>query len=118
MGTMGYQGQRCCRGRANLWRKAQVCTTPTGDLPLFKQLLKVQDEALLLYKRLCDWIDRLQLPDTDIVGPASALMERVGGKCRWQMIARGPDLHRLIRVIDAPGWEIAIDPVSSLLRDG
>ncbi len=75
---------------------------------------RCQNEALLLYERLCDWIDRLQLPDTDIVGPAPALMERVRGKYHWQMIARGPDLHRLIRVIDAPGWEIDIDPVSSL----
>jgi primosomal protein N' (replication factor Y) len=75
---------------------------------------RCQNEALLLYERLCNWIERLQLPDTDIVGPAPALMERVRGKYRWQMIARGPDLHRLVRVIDAPGWEIDIDPVSSL----
>jgi primosomal protein N' (replication factor Y) len=75
---------------------------------------RCQNEALLLYERLCDWIIRLQLPDTDIVGPAPALMERVRGKYHWQMIARGPDLHRLIRVIDAPGWEIDIDPISSL----
>jgi primosomal protein N' (replication factor Y) (superfamily II helicase) len=75
---------------------------------------RCQNEALLLYERLCDWIVRLQLPDTDIVGPAPALMERVRGKYHWQMIARGPDLHRLVRVIDAPGWEVDIDPVSSL----
>jgi primosomal protein N' (replication factor Y) (superfamily II helicase) len=75
---------------------------------------RCQNEALLLYERLCDWIVRLQLPDTDIVGPAPALIERVRGKYHWQMIARGPDLHRLIRVIDAPGWGIDIDPVSSL----
>ncbi len=30
------------------------------------------------------------------------------------MIARGPDLHRLLRVIEAPGWDIDIDPVSTL----
>jgi primosomal protein N' (replication factor Y) (superfamily II helicase) len=75
---------------------------------------RCQNEALLLYEQLCDWIERLQLPDTDIVGPAPALMERLRGKYHWQMIARGPDLHRLIRVIEAPGWEIDIDPVSSL----
>ncbi len=73
-----------------------------------------QNEALLLYEKLCQWIARLELPDTDIVGPAPALMERLRGKYHWQMIVRGPDLHRLLRVIDAPGWEIDIDPVSTL----
>ncbi len=75
---------------------------------------RCQNEALLLYERLYDWIDRLAMVDTDIVGPAPALMERLRGKYHWQMIVRGPDLHRLLRVIDAPGWEIDIDPVSTL----
>jgi primosomal protein N' (replication factor Y) len=75
---------------------------------------RCQNEALLLHEQLCDWIARLELPDTDIVGPAPALMERVRGKYHWQMIARGPDLQRLLRVVDAPGWDIDIDPVSSL----
>ncbi len=73
-----------------------------------------QNEALLLRERLEEWIDRLGLQQTDIVGPAPALMERVRGKYRWQMIARGPDLHSLLRVIETPGWEVDIDPVSTM----
>jgi primosomal protein N' (replication factor Y) (superfamily II helicase) len=75
---------------------------------------RAQNEALLLRERLDDWIERLGMTQTDIVGPAPALMERVRGKFHWQMIARGPDLHRLLRVVDAPGWHIDIDPVSTL----
>lgn len=75
---------------------------------------RCQNEALLLCERLYDWIDRLGMTDTDIVGPAPALMERLRGKYRWQMILRGPDLHPLLRVIDAPGWDIDIDPVSTI----
>ncbi|GCE04507.1 primosomal protein N' [Dictyobacter aurantiacus] len=75
---------------------------------------RCQNEAILLYDRLQQWIERLGLADTDIVGPAPALMERVRGKYHWQMIVRGPDLHRLLRVIEAPQWEIDIDPVSTL----
>lgn len=75
---------------------------------------RCQNEALALCERLTEWIERLQLVNTDIVGPAPALMERLRGKYRWQMIVRGLDLHRLLRVIDAPGWEIDIDPVSAL----
>ena len=93
--------------------------------PPFRQFVKftyshenrrrAQNEALLLRETLDQWIDRLGLVQTDIVGPAPAVMERVRGKYRWQMIARGPDLHPLLRVIDTPaGWEGDIDPVSTM----
>ena len=73
-----------------------------------------QNEALLLRERIDEWIDRLGLTDTDVVGPAPALMERVRNKYHWQMIVRGPDLHPLLRVLDTPGWEVDIDPVSTI----
>jgi primosomal protein N' (replication factor Y) len=92
--------------------------------PPFRQFVKftyshenrqrAQNEALLLRETLDQWIDRLGLVQTDIVGPAPAVMERVCGKYRWQMIARGPDLHSLLQVIDTPGWEVDIDPVSTM----
>jgi primosomal protein N' (replication factor Y) (superfamily II helicase) len=75
---------------------------------------RCQNEALLLNEHLKRWIERLGLPETDIVGPAPALMERMRGKYRWQMLVRGPDLHQLLRVLDAPDWEIDIDPASSI----
>ena len=92
--------------------------------PPFRQFVKftyshenrrrAQNEALLLRETLDTWIDRLGLLQTDIVGPAPAVMERIRGKYRWQMIARGPDLRPLLRVIDTPGWEVDIDPVSTM----
>jgi primosomal protein N' (replication factor Y) len=92
--------------------------------PPFRQFVKftyshenrrrAQNEALLLHEHLDQWIDRLGLAQTDVVGPAPALMERIRNKYRWQMIARGPDLRPLLRVIEAPNWEIDIDPVSTL----
>ncbi len=92
--------------------------------PPFRQFVKftyshevrrrAQNEALLLRETLDKWIDRLGLPQTDVVGPAPAVLERIRGKYRWQMIARGPDLHPLLRVIDTPGWEVDIDPVSTM----
>lgn len=92
--------------------------------PPFRQFVKftyshenrrrAQNEALLLRETLDQLIDRLGLEQTDIIGPAPAVMERIRGKYRWQMIARGPDLHPLLRVIDTPGWEVDIDPVSTM----
>jgi primosomal protein N' (replication factor Y) len=102
----------------------EIETRQRYNYPPFRQFVKFtyshesrhrcQNEALLLYERLAEWIDRLTLPDTDIVGPAPALTERLRDKYHWQMIVRGPDLHRLLRVVDAAGWDIDIDPVSAL----
>lgn len=92
--------------------------------PPFRQFVKFtyshenrrrsQNEALLLREKLDEWIARLGLEQTDIVGPAPAVMERLNGKYRWQMIARGPDIHPLLRVLDTPGWDVDIDPVSTM----
>jgi primosomal protein N' len=41
-------------------------------------------------------------------------MARIRGEYRWQIIARGPDLHQLLRVVDTAGWEVDIDPVSAM----
>lgn len=92
--------------------------------PPFRQFVKftyshenrrrAQNEALLLREKLDEWIERLGLAQTDIVGPAPALMERVRNKYHWQMIVRGPHLHPLLRVVDTPGWQVDIDPVSSM----
>ncbi len=74
--------------------------------------LRAQNEALLLRETLDRWIERLGLEEADIVGPAPAIMERLQGKYRWQMILRGHDLQQVLRVLHAPGWQIDIDPVS------
>ncbi|GAC1394415.1 MAG: hypothetical protein NVS4B11_18000 [Ktedonobacteraceae bacterium] len=104
--------------------QAEIEARQRYGYPPFRQFVKFtyshenrhrcQNEALLLAERLNEWIERLQLPNTDIVGPAPAMMERIRSKYRWQLIARGPDLHRLLRVIDTPDWEVDIDPVSTV----
>ncbi len=104
--------------------RAEIEARGRYGYPPFRQFVKFtyshenrhrcQNEALLLAEKLNGWIERLQLHNTDVVGPAPAMMERVRSKYRWQLIARGSDLHRLLRVIDAPGWEVDIDPVSTL----
>jgi len=104
--------------------KAEIEARQRYGYPPFRQFVKFtyshenrhrcQNEALLLAERLNEWIERLQLPNTDIVGPAPAMMERIRSKYRWQLIARGPDLHRLLRVVEAPDWEVDIDPVSTV----
>ena len=104
--------------------KVEIETRLRYRYPPFRQFVKfsyshaqrhkAQSEALLMAEGLTDWIRRLQLSETELVGPAPALMERVRNKYHWQILVRGPDLHRLLRVMDAGDWEVDIDPVSTL----
>ncbi|HUY75653.1 MAG TPA: primosomal protein N' [Ktedonobacterales bacterium] len=77
-----------------------------------------QIEATTLAERLERLIRALGLPETDLVGPAPAFMERLRGRYRWQIILRGADPIPVLRALEADdlprGWSIDIDPASSL----
>ncbi len=77
-----------------------------------------QIEALTMGERINELIADLAVPDTDVVGPAPAFMERLREQYRWQMILRGPDPRVVIAGLApnalGPGWSINIDPLSSL----
>jgi primosomal protein N' (replication factor Y) len=104
---------------------AEIAVRRRYGYPPFRQFVKftyshenrrrVQQEALLLRERLDQAIEQLALAETDIVGPAPAVMERIRDEFRWQMIARGPDLRPLLRAVEIPpGWQVDIDPVSTI----
>ena len=96
--------------------------------PPFRRLVKLlyehhdrysaQIEAMALADALGHAIHLQRLPDTDIVGPAPAFMERLRGRYRWQIILRGPDPLQALRALPAdaltPGWAIDVDPANSL----
>lgn len=77
-----------------------------------------QAEALSLGDHLARLIADMGLPDTDLVGPAPAFMERLRGHYRWQIILRGPDPRAVIAALTpeelGSHWAIDIDPLSSL----
>ncbi|MFI5276587.1 MAG: primosomal protein N' [Ktedonobacterales bacterium] len=96
--------------------------------PPFRRLVKLvyehhdrysaQVEAMTLAGALERVIQAQRLPDTDLVGPAPAFLERLRGRYRWQIIVRGPDPLQPLRALapDAltPGWAIDVDPATSL----
>jgi primosomal protein N' (replication factor Y) len=79
---------------------------------------RAQVEATLLAERLARVIRERGLERTDVVGPAPAFMERLRGRYRWQVIARGPDLRPLLQALTPedlpPGWALDVDPASTL----
>jgi primosomal protein N' (replication factor Y) len=77
-----------------------------------------QVEATALAARLERAIGELGLPETDLVGPAPAFLERLRGRYRWQVLVRGPDPRPLLRAALAEGltreWSVDVDPASTL----
>ncbi len=97
--------------------------------PPFRRFVKCTYEhadrytAQVEVTRLADRIEHILheqgLPETDIVGPAPAFMERLRGRYRWQLILRSVDPIPILQVLAAEvelprGWSIDIDPASSL----
>jgi len=76
-----------------------------------------QIEATALAERVERLIARLPLPGADLVGPAPALLERLRGRYRWQLIVRAADPLPLLSALaaeDLPsGWSVDLDPINT-----
>ena len=108
--------------------QAEIAARRRYGYPPFRRFVKftyehadrysAQVEATVLAERLERIVADLRLPDTDLVGPAPAFLERLRGRYRWQLILRSPDPRPLLRGLthdDLPrGWSVDVDPVSSL----
>ncbi len=76
---------------------------------------KAQAEAERLAGALANKIARLGLPETTLIGPAPAFLQRLRGQTRWHLMVRAPDPHALLAGLRFPvGWRIDVDPVSLL----
>ncbi|HET8907892.1 MAG TPA: primosomal protein N' [Ktedonobacterales bacterium] len=107
---------------------AEVVARQRYGYPPFRRFMKctfthrdrytAQVEATALAGRLEHLIRDLDLPQSDIVGPAPAFLERLRGAYRWQVIVRGPELRPLLHALAHEhlphGWAIDIDPASTL----
>ncbi|HEU5349059.1 MAG TPA: primosomal protein N', partial [Ktedonobacterales bacterium] len=107
---------------------AEVAARQRYGYPPFRRFMKctfthrdrhtAQVEATALASLLEHLLRDLDLPQSDIVGPAPAFVERLRGAYRWQVIVRGPELRPLLHALaheDLPrGWAIDIDPASTL----
>lgn len=76
---------------------------------------KARAEAERLAGVLSNKIARLGLPETMLIGPAPAFLQRLRGQSRWHILVRAPDPHALLAGLRFPvGWRIDVDPVSLL----
>jgi primosomal protein N' (replication factor Y) len=107
---------------------AEVAARQQYSYPPFRRFVKctfahadrytAQIEATLLAERLERLIREQGAPQTDLVGPAPAFLERLRGHYRWQLILRSPDPRPLLRALspaDLPaGWSVDLDPANAL----
>jgi primosomal protein N' (replication factor Y) (superfamily II helicase) len=107
---------------------AEVAARQRYGYPPFRRFMKctfthrdrytAQIEATSLANHIEQLLRDLDLPESDIVGPAPAFLERLRGAYRWQVIVRGPELRPLLHALaheELPrGWAIDIDPASTL----
>ena len=60
-------------------------------------------------------IQRQELPDTDLVGPAPCFFAQQRGEYRWQVVIRAADPAVLLRQVALDmGWRIDVDPTDLL----
>ncbi|HKB48938.1 MAG TPA: primosomal protein N', partial [Ktedonobacterales bacterium] len=107
---------------------AEVSARQRYGYPPFRRFVKLtfahrdrytaQIEATVLGERLERLVAELRLPDTDLVGPAPAFLERLRAHYRWQLILRSPDPIPVLRALtrdDLPhGWSVDVDPMTNL----
>jgi len=86
-------------------RLASLIYTHTNDAAC-------QREAERMNWLLTEEMDSKGIAGFSIIGPAPALVHRLRGRFRWQLVLRGPDPSSFLSVISFPqGWTIDIDPV-------
>ena len=76
---------------------------------------RAQAEAGRAAELLKRELDRLALPETDLIGPAPCFFSQQRGLHRWQVIVRSPDPVPLLRGLNMEiGWRLDVDPVDLL----
>jgi primosomal protein N' (replication factor Y) len=120
--------QAAARHDYGVFIEAELSARERYDYPPFRRFVKftfehsdrytAQIEATALAGRLERLIADLAPDQTDIVGPAPALLERLRGRYRWHVILRAPDPLPILDELTAedlpPGWWVDVDPTSSV----
>jgi primosomal protein N' (replication factor Y) (superfamily II helicase) len=75
---------------------------------------RAETEARGVLGQLQERIKAGHLAGTDLVGPAPCFFGKINGEYRWQIIVRSPDPAALLRGLTFKGWQVDVDPVSTL----
>lgn len=101
--------------------QTELSERKAGSFPPFRFLLKMtcsyktERGAVSASKKMAASIKH-SFPSVNILGPAPAFYERMGGNYRWQIIIKGRQRSELIKIANnlPANWQTDIDPVSIL----
>jgi primosomal protein N' (replication factor Y) len=76
---------------------------------------RVRRDAELFAAQIRAILRRDAVSDIEVVGPAPAFYHKIRGRYRWQLLLRGHGLGPFLRTLAIPpGWQVDVDPVSTL----
>jgi primosomal protein N' (replication factor Y) len=120
-----YAVQTASRHDYEAFYESEIAFRRENWYPPFSRLIRLlcshssdqrcQEECRRMYALLSNRLERLGLPEIDLLGPSPCFISRVRGKYRWQIIVRGRDPQSLVEGAPRPlGWSVDVDPVSTL----
>ena len=81
-------------------------------------ITRSRGEAQQLAAELAERIERQELEDISLIGPAPPFLSRLRGQWRWQIILRTPHAEQLYALLGSlplhAGWRLDVDPLDLL----
>ena len=65
-------------------------------------------------KKITFWLEEQTIGDIEMIGPAPAFFAKVRGYYRWQLLLRGKNLRRILKIIPVDEVKIEINPPAIL----
>ncbi len=118
-----YAVQAAARHDYEALYRAEIELRRRAGYPPFGRLVRLvfahtnaayaQQEARRLAQELAAERRRRGIPGVQVIGPAPALLERLRGRWRWQILVRAADPAELLSAVTLPrGWQVDVDPVT------
>ncbi len=118
-----YAVQAAARHDYEALYRAEIELRRRAGYPPFGRLVRLvfahtnaayaQQEARRLAQELAAERRRRGIPGVQVIGPAPALLERLRGRWRWQILVRAADPAELLSAVTLPrGWQVDVDPIT------
>ncbi len=100
----------------------EIVRRAQAGMPPFSRLARLvyRHSSALAARRECERVHHLLqeelaatgFPNTRVIGPAPAPLERLRGRYRWHLVVQSPDPGQLLDRVTLPtGWTVDVDPV-------
>ena len=89
---------------------SELARIEISDLNWSEAKEKIEEMA----KKITFWLEEQTIGDIEMIGPAPAFFAKVRGYYRWQLLLRGKNLRRILKIIPVDEVKIEINPTAIL----